>query len=75
MSGGKPTVPEILMGTLTSSDHKFARMSDFTNIRHVWYAMTTLKHLVPFRSVCYMRIVDFEDWFLAIFCDLCTRAL
>ena len=57
MGGGKPTVPENMVGTLTSSDHNFAHISNSTNIRHRDCAVATLDYLEPFGPVNYIRIV------------------
>ena len=61
MGGGKPTVPENMMGTLTSSDHNFAHILNHTNIRHVYCAAATLGgYLEPLGPVNYIRIVAFS---------------
>ena len=60
MRDGKPTVPEILMGTLTPNDHNFAHPSNFTDSRHRCCALATLDYLKPFGLVNYIRIVAFS---------------
>lgn len=51
---GKPTVPENLMSTLTSSDDNFVHTSSFFKIIHASCAVVTLEHLKPFRIVNYI---------------------
>ena len=67
MGGGNPTVPENMMGTLTSSDHNFAHMSNPTNVRHRYCAVATLACLEPLLPLHYMRIVAFSPDSLGAF--------
>ena len=60
MGGGKPTVPENLMGTLTSSDDCSAHTSSFTYLRYASYAVATVDYLKPFRLENYVRVVAFS---------------
>ena len=60
MGGGKPTVPENMMDTLTSSDYDSAPTLSFTNITYTKYTIATLEHLEPFQSINYIRIVVFS---------------
>ena len=60
MNGGKPTTPESLMGTLSSSDHNFAHTSNPTNIKHRYCAVAALNHSKPFGPVKYIRSVAFS---------------
>ena len=50
MGGGKFIVPENLMGTLTSSEYKFAHTSSFTKISYILCALTTLEHLTSLHA-------------------------
>ena len=60
MGSGKPTVPEKIMDTLTSSGCSPAHTSSFTNIKHIQCAIATLEHLEPVRPVNYICIVAFS---------------
>ena len=60
MSGGKPTVPENIMGTLTLSDHEFAHTSNLTNFRYRYYTLATLDYLEPVKPEKYVRVVAFS---------------
>ena len=48
MSGGKPTVPENLTGTLTSSDYSSANTASFTDITRASYTVATLEYFKTF---------------------------
>ena len=70
MGGGKPTVPERLMDTLTPSGHIFAHSLNFTNSRCRYYTVTTGEHLKPFQPINYVRVIAFSpDSLRAIFYD------
>ena len=60
MDGGKPTVPENLMGTLTSSDYNFAHMSNFIYVEYRYYTVATLDYLESLRPKNYVRIGAFS---------------
>ncbi len=55
MSGGKPTVPEIMMNTLTSSDYNSAHASIFSNINYISCAVATLERLESFQPKNYIH--------------------
>lgn len=65
MGGGKPTVPENLMGTLTSSDYSSAYTLSFIYIRYASYYVNTIEH--SFRSVNYIRVIAFSPYTLRVF--------
>ena len=67
MGGGKPTVPEKMMGTSTSSDYNSAHTSSFINMRYISCAVAALEHLEPFGPVNYGRIVAFSPGSLRVF--------
>ena len=67
MCGGKPTVPENLMGTSTFSDYDSAHTSKFTNFSSIPCAAATLETLNPFQFVNYIHIIDFSSNLLKAF--------
>ena len=67
MGGGKPTVPENTMGTLTSNDHNFAPTSTLINFRYRYNTLATSDYLEPFRHKNYIRIIAFLPNSLRVF--------
>ena len=60
-------MPENAIGTLTSSDHNFAHISDLTAIRHTYCAVATLDHSKPIEPVNYIRIAASSPNSLRVF--------
>ena len=60
-------MPENAIGTLTSSDHNFAHISDPTAIRHTYCAVATLDHSKPIEPVNYIRIAASSPNSLRVF--------
>jgi hypothetical protein len=59
MRGGKPTVPENITGTLTSSDYNSAHTSSFTTIMYKQYTVAIFKdpgRLLPINYVCIVAL-------------------
>ena len=67
MDGGKPTVPENMRGTLTSSDYNFAHTSNSTKVMYKYYAVATLEHLELFRPANYIYIIAISSDLLRVF--------
>ena len=67
MGGGKPTVPENMSGTLTSSGYNSAHTSSFNIIMYKDFVTATFKHLRLLQPENYIRIAAFSPDSLKVF--------
>ena len=75
MGGGKPTVPEHLRGTLTSSGSKSVHTSMFTLLLYKSSTINISKYSGPFYLENHARVVAFEPDFQRVFFHGATHFL